>query len=76
MSSLQSLPNIGAKTAKKLEKIGITSAEQFLKRNPYKVFTELRTKVDPTMCRCALALIVGARAGVPWHHITKESARE
>jgi len=32
--------------------------------------------VDPTLCRCALASIVGAKLGLPWHQITKASARE
>jgi hypothetical protein len=73
--SLNSLPNIGPTTAAKLRQIGITSRKEFLRRDPYKVFDELRKKVDPTLCRCALAGIVGARKGVPWHTITKESAR-
>jgi hypothetical protein len=74
--SLESLPNIGKTTARKLRQIGITSKEEFLKRDPYKVFDELREKVDPTLCRCALAGIVGAKKGIPWHRITKDSAKE
>lgn len=73
---LESLPNIGKTTAGKLRLIGITSKEEFLERDPYKVFEELRKKVDPTLCRCALAGIVGAKKGVPWHKITKDSAKE
>jgi len=73
--SLRSLPNIGPTTAAKLARIGITTREAFLKRDPYEVFEELRQKVDPTLCRCALAGIVGAKKGVPWHTITKESAK-
>ena len=75
-ASLRSLPNIGPTTAAKLGQIGITSKKEFLKRDPYKVFYELRKKVDPTLCRCALAGIVGAKKGVRWHTITKESAKE
>jgi hypothetical protein len=74
--SLGSLPNIGAVTEKKLNCIGIFSAADFLSRDPYEVFSELRQKVDPTLCRCALASIVGAKLGRPWHRITKASARE
>jgi hypothetical protein len=74
--SLRSLPNIGPTTAAKLEKIGITTKKEFLGRDPYKVFDELRRKVDPTLCRCALAGIVGAKKGVRWHTVTKESAKE
>ncbi|HEX7503222.1 MAG TPA: TfoX/Sxy family DNA transformation protein [Acidobacteriota bacterium] len=73
---LTSLANIGAVTESKLKRIGIRSAEDFLRRDPYQVFAELRQKVDPTLCRCALALIVGAKLGQPWHRITKASARE
>ena len=74
--SLLSLPNIGPTTAAKLEKIGITSKKQFLRRDPYKVFNELRKKADPTLCRCALAGIVGAKMGVRWHTVTKGSTEE
>jgi hypothetical protein len=74
--SLRSLPNIGPTTAAMLAQIGIATKEEFLKRDPYEVFEELRKKVDPTLCRCSLAGIVGAKKGVRWHTITKESAKE
>ncbi len=73
---LESLPNVGRVIADKLRKIGIRTASEFLERDPYEVFDELRTEVDPQLCRCALASIVGARYGVKWHEITAESARE
>ncbi|MGB8957525.1 MAG: helix-hairpin-helix domain-containing protein [Candidatus Aminicenantales bacterium] len=73
---LTSLPNIGKTTAAKLEKIGIKTPEDFLARDPYDVFHELKTKVDPTLCRCALAGIIGARTGEPWHKITEKTAAE
>jgi hypothetical protein len=74
-TSLRSLPNIGPTTAAKLVRIGITTKEDFLRRDPYEVFDELRKKIDPTLCRCALAGIVGAKKGVRWHTVTKESAK-
>ena len=74
--SLLSLPNIGRVTADKLARIGILTKEDFLKRDPYEVFAELRKKVDPTLCRCALAGIVGASKSVAWHKITKDSTKE
>jgi hypothetical protein len=74
--SLRSLPNIGRVSEKKLNQIGIFDADDFLCRDPYEVFAELRQKVDPALCRCALALIVGAKLGLPWHQITKNTARE
>lgn len=73
---LESLPNVGRVIAGKLRKIGIRTTSEFLERDPYDVFEELRTEVDPQLCRCALASIVGARYGVKWHEITAESARE
>lgn len=75
-ASLRSLPNIGPVSEAKLKRIGISSREDFLSRDPYEVFDELRRKVDPALCRCALASIVGAKLGQPWHRITKASARE
>ncbi len=74
--SLRSLPNVGKVFEENLRKIGITTKAEFLKRDPYEVFDELIEKVDPTLCRCALAGIVGAKKGVPWHKITKDTAKE
>jgi len=75
-ASLGSLVNIGRVTEKKLNRIGIATREDFLRRDPYEVFDVLRRKVDPTLCRCALACLVGAKLGQPWHKITKATARE
>jgi len=74
--SLRSLPNVGKVLEEKLKQIGITSRREFLKRDPYKIFDELKEKVDPTLCRCALASVVGAKKGAPWHRIAKDTARE
>lgn len=74
--SLKQLVNIGDKIALKLQQIEINSKEEFLGKDPYEVFDELLDKVDPSLCRCALASIVGANLGVPWHKITKETAKE
>lgn len=74
--SLRQLTNIGPVIERKLNQIGVFSRREFLARDPYEVFTTLLEKVDPTLCRCALALIVGAKLGQPWHRITRASARE
>lgn len=71
---LETLPNVGKVTAAKLKKIGILTREDFLKRDPYQVFDDLLEKVDPTLCRCALASLVGAKLGKPWHEITRQTA--
>ncbi len=73
---LESLPNIGTKIAAKLRKINIKDVDDFMKRDPYEVFVELRIKDDPTLCRCALAALVGAQEGIVWHRIHKHSAEE
>lgn len=75
-ASLESLPNIGKVTARKLKQIGIMTADDFLQRDPYEVFSQLLTEVDSTLCRCALAGLVGAKLGCPWHTVTKKSAAE
>jgi hypothetical protein len=76
IDSLRQLVNIGPVSEKKLNRIGIFNREGFLARDPYEVFETLRQDVDPTLCRCALALLVGAKLGLPWHQITKVTARE
>ncbi|MFH0792091.1 MAG: TfoX/Sxy family DNA transformation protein [bacterium] len=75
MSDLTTLPNIGKVTSLMLKKIGINTAEEFLTRDPYEVFDELIDEVDPTLCRCALASIVGAKQGKKWHTITKQTTK-
>jgi hypothetical protein len=73
---LTDLPNIGKTTAAKLEKIGIKGQKDFLRRDPYQVYQRLLKEADPTLCRCALAGLVGAKTGEPWHKITKRTAAE
>ncbi len=75
-NELTDLPNIGKVLADKLKQIGIKDKKDFLARDPYEVFTQLLVKVDSTLCRCALASIVGAKENVPWNIITKISAKE
>lgn len=61
--------------AEKLVACGITTKEDFLKQDPYDVFDIMLERVDPTLCRCALASVVGAHDGFPWHKITKDTAK-
>ncbi len=75
-NSLLSLPNIGKAFVEKLGRIGITTRQEFLARDPYELYEEMLEKVDPSLCRCALATLVGAKKGVPWHTITKKAAAE
>lgn len=73
---LKMLINIGPKMGEKIERVGISTAGDFLEKDPYEVFEEMLLKVDPTLCRCALASVIGAHVGLPWHTITKSTAKE
>jgi hypothetical protein len=75
-SPLTKLPNIWPVIADHLIKIWITTPEEFLIKDPYEVFYELKKKVDPTLCRCALAAIVGAKQGVKRNTLHKTAAQE
>ncbi|MBL7214540.1 MAG: TfoX/Sxy family DNA transformation protein [Phycisphaerae bacterium] len=75
-NTLLSLPNIGDAFVKKLGRIGITTKEEFLACDPYEVYEEMLEQIDPSLCRCALATLVGAKKGVPWHKITKQATAE
>lgn len=76
MAQLTELINIGPTTAKKLEKIGIKTAAEFLNRDPYQVFEELLLKVDSTLCKSFLSGLVGAKQGVPWHTVSQQAVQE
>lgn len=73
---LESLPNIGKAMASKLRLIGIEDRQAFLKQDPYEIYAQLLAKVDPSLCRCVLASVVGAKQGIKWHKITKQAAAE
>jgi hypothetical protein len=59
-----------------LQDIDITSVDEFMSCDPYEVFFRLKAISKGSLCRCALASIVGAHEGVVWHKITHETARE
>lgn len=75
-NALTALPNIGEAISAKLNRIGIQTKDDFLSRDPYDLYSELLEKVDPTLCRCLLASLVGAHKGKTWHTITKQTAKE
>lgn len=74
--SLTSLPNIGKVTAENLNKIGITTKTEFLRADPYVLFDKMLQNIDPFMCRCALASLVGAKNGIPWPEVHKKAGQE
>jgi hypothetical protein len=75
-NEVETLINIGPVMGRALRSIGIETRQQFLRRDPYKLYAELLVKVDPTLCRCALASLVGAKKGVKWHLMTQEAAAQ
>lgn len=64
MERLTDLPNIGPKLAGNLEKIGITSPEQFRTLGAEEAFLRIRAQVGPTACLHQLEALAGAEAGV------------
>jgi hypothetical protein len=75
-NSVETLANIGPDMGRKLRSIGIETRQQFLRRDPYRIYAELLVKVDPSLCRCVLASLVGAKKGVKWHLVTQEAAAQ
>lgn len=73
---LESLLNIGPAMAAKLRAVGVRTRSDFLRRDPYALFHRLRGSVEPTLCRCALSALVGAKLNQKWWLIHKESSLE
>jgi len=73
---LENLINIGPKIADRIRAVGISSADEFLKSDPYDVFEKMDRKERSNLCRCVLACLVGAKYGQKWHEITKLTAKE
>ena len=74
-SPLCKLPNVWPKIADNLIKIWITTPEEFLAQDSYEVFHQLKTKVNPNLCRCALASIIGAYKEVKRNLIREEAIK-
>lgn len=74
-SPLCKLPNIWPRISDNLIKIWITTPEEFLAQDPYEVFHQLKTKVNPSLCRCTLASIIGAYKEVKRNLIRKEAVK-
>ena len=74
-SPLCKLPNIWPKIADNLIKIWIATPEEFLAQDPYEVFHQLKIRVDPNLCRCALASIIGAYKGIKRNLIREEAVK-
>ncbi len=68
---LLSLPNLGPASVAQFKKIGITTVDEFMRRDPYQVYEELVEKeiIKPHMA--ALAAFVGAYYDLPWLGVVK-----
>ena len=64
MERLTGLPNIGPKLAENLEKIGVTTPEQFRALGAEEAFIRIRAQVDPTACLHQLEALAGAVEGI------------
>jgi hypothetical protein len=73
MSELKKLKNIGARTVKSLNEIGIFSVEEFFATDEIELYKKLRAKnPNKDICICALWQIVGAKLDLPWFELPEE----
>jgi len=66
IKGLQSLRNIGSKTAERLYSLGIKTPEQMRKSDPEKLYERLRNKKGGKLDRCVLYQFQGAVRDVSW----------
>lgn len=64
MERLTDLPNIGPKLAGNLERIGVTTQEQFQALGAEEAFLRIRAQVEPAACLHQLEALAGAEEGV------------
>lgn len=76
MERLTGLPNIGPKLAENLEKIGVTTPEQFRALGAEEAFIRIRAQVDPTACLHQLEALAGAAEGVKKSLLSPERKAE
>ena len=69
---LSDLPNIGAVLSADLSRAGIDTPEELAGLETREAFIRLRTQA-PDACRNRLYALVGAVAGVRWHHLPRET---
>ena len=76
MERLTGLPNIGPKLAENLEKIGVTTPEQFRALGAEEAFIRIRAQVDPAACLHQLEALAGAAEGVKKSLLSPERKAE
>ena len=76
MERLTDLPNIGPKLAGNLERIGVTTQEQFQALGAEEAFLRIRAQVDPAACLHQLEALAGAEEGVEKSLLSSERKLE
>lgn len=74
MRKLTDLPNIGAKLAYNLERIGVGTPEQLQELGAEEAFLRIRAQVDPTACLRQLEALAGA-VGPYWRQSAKRNLK-
>lgn len=75
MQHLSELPNIGKELEKRLNKVGINSADELKAMGSCKAF-QLLFAVDPTTCINTLMALEGATQEIRWHDLEPAKKQE
>jgi len=75
MSALKGLPNIGSSIEKKLNEIGIFTAEDLINTGSETAFIKIKT-VDQNACLNMLLALEGAVQQKRWHHLNENRKTE
>lgn len=75
MSELTSMKNIGKEMAKKLESVGIDSAESFVETGAKQAFLKLKA-VYPGICLVHLYALEGAIQNIEFNGLSEEKKKE
>lgn len=73
--SIRDLKGLGEKSEMMLEKIGISSTEDFLKADPFEMYARLKNKFSGVGVNFLYA-IIGAQENVSWIEIAKTRRTE
>lgn len=75
MSELTSMLNIGKEMTRKLNAIGINSAEEFIEEGAEQAFFKLKTAY-PEVCLVHLYVLEGAIQNIEYNHLPEPRKRE
>ncbi|NLF43384.1 MAG: TfoX/Sxy family protein [Bacteroidales bacterium] len=75
MSALKGLPNIGSNIEKRLNEVGIFTAEDLINTGSETAFIKIKT-VDQSACLNMLLALEGAVQQKRWHHLNENRKTE